>query len=62
MSKQELLKKIANLESLNDQLYTELCDLDRLMRGVGFSNGLATVKETARELKNNYGWQDELTL
>ncbi|HEY4832610.1 MAG TPA: hypothetical protein VIH61_08650 [Waddliaceae bacterium] len=52
MSNQELEKKIAHLESVNDQIYSELCYIDQLMRMVGFSNGLATVKQTAQEMKN----------
>jgi hypothetical protein len=52
MNHQELEKKIAHLESVNDQIYSELCYIDRLMRMVGFSNGLATIKQTAQEMKN----------
>ena len=59
MTNQELEKKIAQLESVNDQMYSELCYLDRLMRIVGFTNGLATVKETARELNNNHTPEQE---
>lgn len=50
MTKDELLKKVARLESINDQLITELTEIDNLMRLVGFSDGLKTVKETALEL------------
>lgn len=50
MIQQELEKKIAQLESINDQMYSELCYVDQLMRMVGFSEGLATVKETAKEI------------
>lgn len=50
MTKAELIKKIAILESVNDQLYTELVDVDRLMRLVGFDGGLETVKQTAEEI------------
>lgn len=53
MSKAELIKKIAMLESVNDQLYSELIDVDRLMRLVGFEGGLETVKLTALEIYNN---------
>jgi len=35
---------------VNDQMYAELCDIDRLMRLVGFEGGLETVKQTAQEL------------
>lgn len=47
---EELIKKIAQLESMNDQLLAELSYVDQLMRQVGFSEGLATVKLTAKEL------------
>lgn len=50
MTKAQLLKKIALLESVNDQLSTEVTNLDQLMRLVGFSDGLKTVKLTAQEI------------
>lgn len=50
MTKAQLLKKIAVLESINDQLTAEVSYVDNLMRLVGFSEGLATVKETAKEI------------
>jgi len=50
MTKTQLLKKIALLESVNDQLSTEVSYVDNLMRLLGFSEGLATVKATAQEI------------
>ncbi|KIC76863.1 hypothetical protein DB41_EC00110 [Neochlamydia sp. TUME1] len=50
MTKAELIKKIAVLESVNDQIYSELYEVDRLMRLVGFEGGLETVKLTAQEI------------
>lgn len=50
MTKTDLLKKVAHLESLNDHLVTELGYVDNLMRLVGFAGGLETVKVTAQEL------------
>lgn len=50
MTKAQLLKKLALLESVNDHLSTELLEIDRLMRLIGFSGGLATVKMTAEEI------------
>lgn len=50
MTKKDLLKKVAYLESVNDHLLTELGYLDHLMRLVGFAGGLETVKLTAEEL------------
>lgn len=50
MTKKDLIKKVAHLESVNDHLLTELGYIDRLMRLVGFAGGLETVKLTAQEL------------
>lgn len=50
MTKAQLLKKIAYLESVNDQLSTEVVYVDHLMRLIGFSEGLLTVKATAQEI------------
>lgn len=50
MTKTQLLRRIAVLESLNDQLSTEVQYVDQLMRMLGFSEGLLTVKSTAQEI------------
>lgn len=50
MTKAQLLKKIARLESLNDVISSELVQIDDMMRKIGFSNGLQTVKSTANEI------------
>ena len=50
MTKAQLEKKIAYLESVNDQLATEIQYVDHLMRMVGFADGLKTVKLTANEI------------
>jgi monomeric isocitrate dehydrogenase len=52
MKKKELEQKIAYLESINDQLSTEMSYIDHLMKIVGFSNGIDTVKATANEIIN----------
>jgi hypothetical protein len=49
-NKDQLMRKLAKLETMNDQLITELAYVDHLMRSVGFANGLETVKATALEL------------
>ena len=49
-TKQALLKRVSELESLNDQLMTELRFLDRLLKQVGFEDGLNTLKKAAQEL------------
>lgn len=45
-----LEREIARLESLNDQLETELGEVDRLLRLVGFSEGTSSAKSIATEL------------
>lgn len=50
MTKKQLQTKIANLESVNDQLLTEIHYLDGLMREVGFNDGLRTFKAAASEI------------
>ena len=50
MTKENLLKKIAQLETANDQLLTEITHIDHLMRLVGFADGIRTIKATAEEL------------
>jgi hypothetical protein len=50
MTKAQLMKKIALLESINDQLSTEVTYVDHLMRMVGFAGGLEGVKATANEI------------
>ena len=49
-NKEDLSEKIARLEFQNDQLLTELEYVDSLLRTVGFSDGLASVKSAAQEL------------
>ena len=59
MTKDQLLKKIAYLESINDQLSAEVTYVDQLMRLVGFANGLEGVKATAQEvIENGYTSED----
>lgn len=62
MTKNQLLKKIAVLESINDQLSTEVEYVDSLMRLLGFSEGLLTVKSTAQEIiEKGYLEEDSTT-
>lgn len=46
----EMQKKLAELESINDQLMAEIKYLDQLLRQVGFDEGLKTLKSAAQEL------------
>ncbi len=51
MNQEERIKKrLSELESLNDQLMAEMQYLDRLLKEVGFENGLQTLKMAALEL------------
>lgn len=50
MDKEKLMKRIAELETMNDQLVTELRYLDKLLKEAGFENGLTTLKSAAQEL------------
>jgi hypothetical protein len=45
-----MLKRISELESLNDQLLSEIRYLDDLMREIGFEDGLKTLKVAAHEI------------
>ena len=43
-------KKIAKLETINDQLAAEISYLDQLARALGFAEGLKTLKSAALEM------------
>jgi hypothetical protein len=60
ISKEDLLKKVALLESLNDQLSMELKYVDNLLKKVGFSHGLESVKDASQEIVDAYSeFEDE---
>ncbi|MDE3046362.1 MAG: hypothetical protein KGJ02_06940 [Verrucomicrobiota bacterium] len=46
----ELLKKIAKLETINDQLAAEIHYLEELTRALGFAEGLKTLKAAALDM------------
>lgn len=50
MTKQQMQKRMAYLESVNDMLQAEIFYLDTLMTKVGFSGGLSALKATAQEI------------
>lgn len=50
MKQKDLLKKIAKLETMNDQLAAELHYLEHLARALGFAEGLKTLKAAALEM------------
>lgn len=50
MGKKDLIQQVARLETINDQLSSELKYLDQISRKLGFAEGLKTLKEAALEL------------
>jgi hypothetical protein len=50
LEKETLLKRISELEFMNDQLLSEIRYLDGLMREIGFEEGLKTLKVAANEI------------
>lgn len=50
MKNKDLFKKIAKLETVNDQLAAEINYLESLTRALGFAEGLKTLKEAALEM------------
>ncbi len=50
MKQSDLLKKIAKLETVNDQLASEIQFLEHLTRALGFIEGLKTLKEAALDM------------
>ena len=50
MNENQLIKRISELESINDQLISEIRFLDSLLRKIGFDEGLKTLKFAAQEI------------
>jgi hypothetical protein len=50
MKSKDLIKKIAKLETINDQLAAELNYLEHLAKALGFAEGLKTLKAAALEM------------
>lgn len=59
MSDANYQKKIASLESLNDQLLAEFNHLDQLLRKIGFEQGILTLKQAANEMLENEKTEEE---
>ena len=53
MNPTQLHQKVAHLESINDYLTTEIKYLDRLMKKIGFTEGIESVKKAAEEMFKN---------
>jgi len=58
MDETAMRERIANLEFQNDQLTAELQYVDQLLRSVGFSDGLSSVKGAAQELSEFQSQQE----
>jgi len=50
MDQQQLKAEIARLESINDQLETEVAYVDELLRLSGFSRGIESLRDVAIEM------------
>lgn len=50
MKNPDISKKLAKLETINDQLAAEISYLDQLVRTLGFAEGLKTLKSAALEM------------
>jgi hypothetical protein len=59
MEKEKMLKRISELETVNDQLLTELNYLDQLLKQIGFEQGLITLKAAAQELIEEENQREE---
>ncbi len=53
MDENNYKKKIAKLESINDQLQAEFNHLNLLLKKVGFEEGIKSLKDAAKELLDN---------
>lgn len=53
LTKTDLQKKLARLESLHDQLSTEVTYVDELLKSIGFPDGLDSAKKVAIEIKED---------
>ncbi len=53
MNENDYKKKIAKLESINDQIQAEFNHLENLLKKVGFESGIKSLKEAAKELLDN---------
>lgn len=54
----QLQQKLAYLEFVNDQLSCELEYVDKLLRTIGFPEGLETIKSAAQEVIEEEGFSE----
>lgn len=50
MHHHDLERYIAQLEFVNDQLMTELATMDRMLKTIGFADGVTTMKKLIHEV------------
>jgi hypothetical protein len=61
MQIKQMLDRIAHLEFVNDQIAAELHEVDLLLRQIGFSDGLKSMKAAAKEIyhqENSHSFDD----
>lgn len=58
MEKSNEQQKIAYLEFANDQLVSEIHYVDRLLKIIGFPDGLETIKSAAQEVIEEEGFTE----
>ena len=55
----DLQRKIAYLEFIQDQLSTEIEEIDSLLKGVGFQQGISSIVNVANEIITQSVEQEE---
>ncbi len=53
MRKENLKKKLDELEVIHQVLISEYVSIDQILRAIGFSGGMVSLKEVAKELLKN---------
>lgn len=55
MTEDQLLKKFEKLEALNENLRVEIQTMNNLLIGIGFPQGLNSLKDVAKDVINGNG-------
>jgi len=53
MNKSQLDKRISRLETVHDQLESEIQYIDKLLKSIGFPHGIESAKQVALEILEN---------
>jgi len=59
MNQKQLKAEIARLESINDQIETEISYIDNLLRLSGFSRGIESLREVAIEMIEHPDYEED---